>query len=299
MSSPKPIGEWSDHGAGGSAYDPTGTTTLRQRYASRLRAAWEPIEREIRRAADDDVFGLGGAEALSGPTLEALAEPVDVYPFASSSQKVDQFESWLRSEIDDGVLEAIHRGDNEFIRSAYVKGARDAHRDAQHLDDGATAGLSTPEPDEVFRGGVHRESVEQLFTRNFEQLEGIAADTADAVREELAEGYASGEGPRKTARRMNNRIDSIGKHRSTVLARTETINAYNEAKLNQFERLGYDEIETLAEASAVGDNRTCEICAGHDGTRASIREFRQGERPPYHPQCRCTILPIPESITHD
>jgi SPP1 gp7 family putative phage head morphogenesis protein len=302
-SSPKPVSEYSDHGPGPNTVDPTGTTTLRRRYSERLRGAWEPIKTEVRAGVRDrDVFGL---------EADALADEIPPYRFTSDDAKVDAFIQWLRRQIQNGPLEVVSRDDNSFIRSAYRRGL--THADRELNDAGLSVrvtgeGISVPE---VFNQGVHRSQLQRLFTRNFENLEGIGADVADAVREELTEGLARGENPRKTARFINDRVDAVGRYRSTVLARTELINSHATASLNRYEQQGASGVTVRSEWLATDDRRTCPICETLDGNVYTIEQARTatftyesaddeppslgGEypvRPPAHPSCRCALAPV-------
>jgi SPP1 gp7 family putative phage head morphogenesis protein len=303
--SPKPVSEYSDHGPGPNAVDPTQTTTLRRRYAQRLRGAWEPIKTEVRAGVRDrDVFGLE-ADAL------ADADEVPPYRFRSNDSKNAAFIRWLREQIRNGPLEVVSRGDNEFIRSSYRRGLTHADKElnAAGLDVSVTGeGISAPK---VLNQGVHRSQLRRLFTRNYENLENIGADAAAAVREELAEGLARGENPRKIARFINDRVDAVGRHRSTVLARTEVINSFSEATLNRFEQFSAGSVTVRSEWLATDDPRTCPICETLDGRTFTIEEARSstftyeptadepasigGEypvKPPAHPQCRCCLVGV-------
>jgi SPP1 gp7 family putative phage head morphogenesis protein len=219
--------------------------------------------------------------------------------------------NWLRRQIQNGPLEVVSREDNEFIRSAYQRGLTHADRElnaAGLLVTVTGEGIGAPE---VFNQGVHRSQLQRLYTRNFENLENIGEDTADAIREELTEGLARGENPRKTASFINDRVDAIGRYRSTVLARSEVINSFSEASLNRFEQHNADGVTVRSEWLATDDRRTCPICETLDGNVYTTEQVRTatftyepdeneppslgGEypvRPPAHPSCRCALSPV-------
>lgn len=290
--------------------DPTGTSTLRKRYAQKLRASFSEINTAIRDGIiQDDVFGL---------QIDALAEPPNKdFRFLSDPRKRERFEEWLKNAIDEGPLEVIQRGENTYIRSAYQRGLQDA-QDALRQ-----AGFDVPDEniEDIFNQGVHRQSLDSLYTRNFELLEGITAEMSNQIGEELAAGFAAGENPRKIARRITDRVDKIGKTRATTLARTEIINAHNEANLNRFEDMGVGRVTIQAEFLTAQDDRVCPLCASLEGRQEtySIQEAREGTweptreeinrfipaetnpdqflgefslSPPIHPNCRCRWLPV-------
>lgn len=287
--------------------DPTGTATIRDRYAQHLRSAFQDLNTLVREGVrTEDVFGL---------TMDTLQD--DLPPLARfdrDERKLDLFQEWLNDRIDDDVLTRISRGENRFIQAAYRRGVQDADRfmsaggitvDGQAID----TALQLP---------VHQEALERLYTRNFENLKDITEVMSRQIGEELADGFAQGENPRAIARRITGRIDKIGQTRATVLARTEVINAHADATLNRYDQFGVSGVTIQAEWLTAGDQRVCPICSSLEGRRWTIEEARTstitltesdvsgavpedrsvssftGEfpvKPPAHPQCRCTLLP--------
>ena len=82
--------------------DPTRTTTLRKRYAQKLRGEFADVNTEIRRGVRDrDAFGLRS---------EALADRVPPFRFETDDRKVEGFLDWLDRQLGQGVLEVISRG---------------------------------------------------------------------------------------------------------------------------------------------------------------------------------------------
>ena len=303
---PKPRSDRSDHGPGPNATDPTKTTTIRRQYAQRLRGRFAAINTEIRRAVRDrDFFGLSddGAEQLAPqePT------PLQPYPFSRDDQKIERFEDWLDEQFDRGVLETISRGENEYIRSAYNRGV--THADTQLNKAGVAVDEETL--DATFNRGVREKSLQRLYTRNYSALEGVTSETAKQISEDITSGFARGINPRDMADAITGRMDAVGKTRGTTLARTETINAHATATLDRYEALGTETVTIKAEWSSAGDNRVCPICGTLNGNVYTIKEARtetfryeaagddpdslSGEypvKPPAHPNCRCSILPV-------
>lgn len=285
--------------------DPTRSQTLRRRYAQRLRGQFDAIRAAINKGIRDrDVFGLRGVESLQPRPPRDL--PSRVFDFSTDSEKTEQFMTWLRRQEQRGILEVISRGDNQFVRSAYAKGLR--HADAQLNAEGLVV------PDEelqtLFNQPVHRDTLQSLFTRNFNELEGITEAMNQQISRELTDGFSRGLGPREMARNVTDRVDKVGKHRATVLARTETIRAHSDATLNRYEQLGVETVTIEAEFLTAGDARVCPLCASQEGRTFTITEarsetfsFRAGEsqpsslsgeypvNPPIHPQCRCAWIP--------
>lgn len=285
--------------------DPTRTKTIRRRYAQRLRGQLGALNAAVREAVQRrDIL------SVSADTLqpEDPRPPSDrPFRFATDDEKIEAFMAWLRRQERRGILEVIDRDENTFIRSAYSKGV-------EHADAALNAeGVQFPEQDlqAVFNQPVHRESVQFLFTRNFQELQGITDAMNQQISRELADGFAQGHSPTKISRNITDRVDAVGKTRSTVMARTEVIRAHSEGTLNRFEQAGVDEVTVKAEWSTAGDTRVCPICLALEGNvftvqeaRTDTFEFSAGEdqppslsgtypvRPPAHPQCRCAFLPV-------
>lgn len=281
--------------------DPTRTTTLRRRYAQRLRGEFAEINTQIRRGIRDrDVFRLGNGG-------EALAEPLPQFPFSTDDRKADAFVRWLRRQQRNGVLQVIERNNNTFIRSAYGRGLEHAATELrkQGID------VDVPELQPAFALPVHEESLQLLFTRNYEALQGITDEVAKQISRELTNGFAQGWNPNEMAEELTDRVDSIGKTRATTLARTEVINAHAEGTLNRFERQGVDQVTIRAEFTTAGDRRVCPLCASLEGRTVTIQEAREGTfqfnasenqpdslsgthpiKPPIHPRCRCSFFPV-------
>jgi hypothetical protein len=216
--------------------DPTGTATIRDRYARRLRGGFADINTLIREGVRErDVFGL------QVDTLQDDLPPLA--RFDRDARKRDLFNEWLQERLNEDVLTVIERDGNRFIDAAYRRGLEDADRFVEAGDIGTGAGEVAASLDVP----VHERAVKDLYARNFQALKDISAGVGRQVGGELAEGLAAGENPTKVARRLTDRVDSIGKTRATVLARTEIINAHSEAALTRYEQLGVGGVTVQAE----------------------------------------------------
>lgn len=288
--------------------DPTNTASISQRYAQRLRGWLGRLNATIRESIrSEDSFNIR-REALQD------IDPPPVFRFERDIQKRNEFLRWLREQENRGILEIISRDDNRFIRSAYQRSLEDADRLLN------AEGVTVPEREleELFNQPIHQRALEDLFTRNFENLEDITSEMNSQISEELTRGFARGQNPTTIARNITDRVNKVGKHRATLLARTETINSYSEAHLNRFERMGVRQVTIRAEWLTAGDDRVCPICQALEGESWSIQEARRGTirlsegdvaefvpdnlstssftgsfpvKPPSHPMCRCRLIP--------
>lgn len=256
--------------------DPTRTATLRKRYAQKLRGKYAGINTVLREAvANRDIFGLSS---------DALATPPPRFNFGRRDQKVEEFVEWLRQQQENDVLGVISRGDNKYVRHAYRRGAKDAgvrlRQQGVDVPDGVETFIGLPET---------QEKLQLLYTRNFRALEGITDEVAKQISRELTDGLAAGRGPRDIARDLSDRVDSIGKTRATVMARTEIVRSHAAGTIDRYSREGVGEVVGKAEFSTAGDARVCEICAGLNGNVYELDDARG--MIPRHPSCRCAWLP--------
>ncbi|WP_050049744.1 minor capsid protein [Halostagnicola sp. A56] len=290
--------------------DPTQTKTIRQTYAQRLRGAFGRINSTIlERVIKDDILGLRDSdvsedqaqqlvETFAGVAprheLQAVDEPPDLST-VDTDERIERFREWLETAMESEVLEVIDRDENVWVRRAYERGLEDADTNLRQ------AGLDIESTDaeaarQLVQMPVHERKLQVLFSRNYAELDGITNAVAQQITRELADGVAAGENPTEMARRISDRIDKIGKTRSTVLARTETINAHTQATIERYRQQGVDSVglEPEVQVQTAGDQRVCSQCASvAQGGPWTLDEFEGSEnQPPIHPQCRCTVIPI-------
>lgn len=283
---------------------PTPTTTTQRRFAERLRGVLRRINAAIRRAIiENDIFGL----KESTDTL-AVDDPG---PFDTDSTPRMQalFMAWLREQLQTEFLDVVGPDRNQWIEKAYLAGLRNANGQLRELD----VSFVPERADSVVDRPIHQRALRELFTRTYENLESVADDVSESVRDELLEGFTEGEGPDRIARRLTDRVDSIGKNRATMIARSETINAHSESALTRVDEIQEDVGGTLSTShsawDAAMDSRTCPLCRALDGVRLDTDEMRVGMvdvvgelpgemsqvgqtfrlKPPAHPNGRCNV----------
>ena len=142
----------------------------------------------------------------------------------------------------------------------------------------------------------------------------ITATQQKQLRKILAEGIAEGEGiPALRKRLMEKYNEELTRYQATVIARTETIWAFNEGAVQGYIQSG---VVTKKEWLTANDDRTCQFCSGMDGTVVGVEmdffnlgetyrgseggllhfEYENVGHPPLHCQCRCTIVPVVEEF---
>jgi hypothetical protein len=134
----------------------------------------------------------------------------------------------------------------------------------------------------------------------------------------LLKGFREGESPSRIADRLTGRVDSIGKHRSTMIARSEVMNAFSSGTLARMEEINQDRDRTEDGQliaghgtwdAAMAQPNTCPFCRAVNGTELTASEMAtttvqfRGDvyrlKPPAHPNGRCNIRVMigPDTIT--
>ena len=279
-------------------FDPTFTLTLQKQWIADLMRRWSTIQKDIRTSiVTYDVLGLKSPENTIG-----INEPQPYrFLFKTQPEKVAEFLEWLQEEMDALVLEvtagpaqySTYSGwQNIYIDSSYKKGIsaglaalkKGGYIIADPADLAGVEGIQT-----LFNSTIHAERVGLIYTRAYQELKGITAAASQQISRTLAEGMAEGLGPMQMARNLVERVDKIGKTRSRILARTETIRAHHKGKIQMYREAGVVGVKVLAEWLTAGDDRVCPICAPQDGMVYPLSVVEN--MIPAHPQCRCTTIP--------
>ncbi len=111
---------------------------------------------------------------------------------------------------------------------------------------------------------------------------------AETLSSEIEAAFLSGKSVRRMANVIMDRF-GVGYRAAECLMRTETSYVQNQTAAKSYEDAGCTEYEILT----ASDRRTCRRCAAQNGRRYLFTEMQAGENaPPFHPNCRCTILPV-------
>lgn len=277
--------------------DPTRTSLIRRQFIADIGRRFRELARKITElVVDDDAFGLKTSAELV--LHQKVTAPKRQFAFMTNPAKMKAFQSWLKEQVDLGILEVEGISGkpwtSKYVTSAYRKGMVRAYIDS-HKEEFALKG------EEWFMGGQEQflktafgqpevmSKIELLGTRAFEQLKGISAAMSQEMSRHLALGLASGWAPIKMARAMRKTCDTLSRSRARMIARTEIINAHAEGQLDGFEQLGIDEVGVMAEILTAGDGMVCERCSALEGQTFKIDKARG--MIPIHPNCRCCWIP--------
>jgi SPP1 gp7 family putative phage head morphogenesis protein len=195
----------------------------------------------------------------------------------------------LLAELQEETLAFIHR------TIAVVTGAQEQAVERAPKDAGDLVVKALGPGSESAVAQV-RHRMDRLPARQLERLVGFAGDgkplgellaelgpeSAQAAKDSLAYGVASGQSPRVIASDVATKT-GMTKTRALTIARTEMLRPYREVTAERFKTSQMVKTWTWL---AVLDKRTCPMCAAMNGTIHSTDEELHT-----HPCCRCAQSP--------
>ena len=140
---------------------------------------------------------------------------------------------------------------------------------------GLTTFTATASLGSISTAPIHADALEFLFGRSIERLKGWTDAMATQTRQILHDGITNGEGIAEISRKMVDR-QNVSRSRARVIARTETIQAYQVSNANEAERAGEEigEEVKMRWLSGLGPS-VRHLHATWHGTITSISEYRR------------------------
>lgn len=292
-----------------SRYDPTRTTTLRNRFVRDMRSRFRELESVIRISlVERDAFGL--------VTQQMTPANRNQFNFPTDPQKVQAFLDWLDQQVKRGILDvrdipgAVNDPNgywfNKYIFDSYRRGVINGRNQMRKSGVDVPPLADTGGIEASMSGPFHADRVGLLYIRNYNELQNITTTMSNQVSKVLAQGMADGDGPARLSRKLISTIngegmgdlgitDTLGryipaKRRAEMLARTEIIRAHHLGTINEYESWGMVDVQVIAEFESTDDGRVCPICRELDGQQFSLERIRG--MIPVHPNCRCTTVPV-------
>lgn len=293
-------------------YDPTRTLTIRNAFVRAMNKRFNQLMKAIKIAiVDQDGFGM-----LLQTNADVTTPGYQAFNYPRPHQKIDAFMQWLKLQEERGLLELGYSqriGDsiegawtNIYLEDSYKRGVIRARQEMKK------AGYTVPTVEAsggisaIMGAGFHIDRIGLIFTRAFNQLQGITDQMDMQISQILAQGMADGDGPRLLARKIISIIDGTGsgelgitdslgrfipaKRRAQMLARTEMIRAHHAANMQEYKNWRVLGVDIIAEFVTAGDDRVCSECAGYHGNRYTLEAAEH--MIPVHPNCRCMAIPV-------
>ena len=203
---------------------------------------------------------------------------------------------WLHHQARYRVL----LSDIQQITGLYATEGNRAIRDARYAE------IIAGRADAVARMGARGPVSTTVFGSNYQATESLLAalhrdspvhdvlasfgdEYAAIIERELINGVATGQSAANIRRAMWERAggEIFSEQRLMTIIRTESMRAYKASLVEQYEQV--PELEAF-EWTCHRSTRTCAACLAMDGQRFATRD----EIPGSHPNCRCTISPVPQ-----
>lgn len=174
-------------------------------------------------------------------------EPLDL-----DAAQIKQMMIFVRQQIDKVILGVVVRDgveiqitdewQRQYIERSYRKAlaVSTAQLEAANLTGDAVGFLGSGTATPVLSSGiaslapVHLESISFLHSRAFNSLDNVTQEMANKMRGILTNGVEQGASVFDTANQLSERI-GITKNRARLIARTETIQAYQKGVINNAE----------------------------------------------------------------
>ena len=214
----------------------------------------------------------------------ALREPVDeesrAYGYRVS--RAEALEKAIRERLNGlgARLERETAAQREWTASKSYQSARKMMRDMT----GGVVSQAVPDLQGLLRAMDTAWSGRNYSARIWRNTDHLA----QMLEDEIEAAFLSGKSVRRMANVIMDRF-GVGYRAAECLMRTETSYVQNKTAAKSYEDAGCTEYEVLT----AQDRRTCRRCAAQNGRRYLFTEMQAGENaPPFHPNCRCTILPV-------
>lgn len=278
--------------------DPTKTVGIRKRWITEVERRYRELRKRIAK-----LLLTGDAGSIPVPAVDPGLLG-NAYSYPTDPISVLRFMAWLQLQVDAVIIGNDATPDNNwqnrYIDQAYDRGitrtqadlirsAMDANmlRSVTSADiiGTATASLGVG----TVNGPIHLEAIRTLYLRSYSDLQGVTDEMSKQIRRALVDGIEQGKGIRDIAKDINGRVDAIGATRSKLIARTETVRAYNVASVAEFqdvaERAG---IEPAYEWVTAGDAR---VRPEHAKRNGKVYPAAQALAMLGEPNCRCSLVP--------
>ena len=214
----------------------------------------------------------------------ALREPADeesrAYGYRVS--RAEALEKAIRERLNGlgARLERETAAQREWTASKSYQSARKMMRDMT----GGVVSQAVPDLQGLLRAMDTAWSGRNYSARIWRNTDHLA----QMLEDEIEAAFLSGKSVRRMANVIMDRF-GVGYRAAECLMRTETSYVQNQTAAQSYRDAGCTDYEILT----ASDRRTCSRCAAQNGKRYPFTAMQAGENaPPFHPNCRCTILPV-------
>ena len=265
--------------------DPTFTKTLRARFEADFKRRYKRVLAEL------SDFMSQAPELMANKQYDFPVGPLEtsaVLDFLNESVRRNVIDPTEAERIvrEKGITPKPNNWVEGYLYDSYKKGIRRAQNEVNKR---TAKGKKVELMEGALKRKNHQDKLEQILGRVYTGLKGIDEAMQAGIRREIALGLESGEGTAKIAKRIEGRVEKIGRTRSRVLARTEVIRTHHQSNIASYREAGVQGVEVQAEFSTAGDARVCQECEALEGQIFDLKTIEN--LIPVHPNCRCVALP--------
>lgn len=141
-----------------------------------------------------------------------------------------------------------------------------------------------------YEGPPVQQAIDFARERGAKLVTQMDEETKRRLANVISKGIENKRGIPGIQRDLRSTFTDMSRHRSELIARTETANALSTASLDSMKDMGIEGKEWVT----AGDDRVSEECQGNEaeGVIPVNQSFSGGVlAPPQHPDCRCTVAP--------
>ena len=142
----------------------------------------------------------------------------------------------------------------------------------------------------AYEGPPIQGAIDWAEKRSATLVKGMGEETKKRLAHTISQGIENKRGIPGLARDIKGTFADMSKHRSELIARTETANALSTASLDNMKDMGIEGKEWIT----AGDDLVSDECEANEaeGVIPVNQEFSGGVMaPPQHPDCRCVVAP--------
>lgn len=219
--------------------------------------------------------------------MQKAVDPLD--PFMAAQNMAAQFIPFIEAYVDQGA---------QFARSEI--GLQDADewlvRNPQALFSARNAAMDLcQETIDNFVDDLNRE----ILSVREDERDALAAQIRDAIRRDIATGIAQGETQGEVVNRVAKWLNDESRWRARRIATTESARAFNAGAM-----MSTMDLDFVVGYELVLSSDACPLChaiqricpkipkGGSFGQNGKNNTYRNLKVPPFHPNCRCTQVPI-------
>ena len=268
-----------------ATHNPTRTLSIEKAWNREINKRWA----RFRKATISQLKSINEVSVVANSEI----------PFSFDPSLINQYMIFYQEQIDSILMgnDSPPNWQAQYQLDAYIRGLKRTTQqlEAQGVQQTLNLDVSGIEiPQSIIVSNLppaHNAGLEFLYTRSYESLKGWTDSMARETRSILVDSFNQGLGINKTVSKMVER-QNVSRSRARVIARTETIQAYQRASTTEVQRaesLTGEEIG-MRWVTAL-DSRVRHLHASWHGTITTPEEnFNRINQSPWN--CRCAQVPV-------